>query len=79
MAELYRGTDGTYYDEVTLWNRLESGEWRSFCWDAETGEEWVETDRGELLALEPVDPEALPGWLTPERCEDGTVLRRTDD
>lgn len=57
---VYEGSDGRYYTDVQLWERLESEAWVPFCWDPETGEEWVETPAGELLALTPVPESELP-------------------
>jgi hypothetical protein len=53
----YARSDGGYCTEIELWERLEAGEWTPCCWDPESGEEWVETDSGELIALVPVADE----------------------
>lgn len=56
-----RYSDGTpYIGDVGLWEKLESGQWTPFCWDDESGTEWVMTDSGEVIALEPVERDALP-------------------
>jgi len=57
---IYVGSDGRCYTAVELWERLESGSWQPCCWDPESGDEWVETADGELLALSPVDERELP-------------------
>jgi hypothetical protein len=59
VRTVYQCSDGRYYGDVDIWERLESGTWRPFCWDEETGEEWVISRDGELLALEPVDRESV--------------------
>lgn len=59
-GSVYEGSDGRYYTEVELWERLESETWVPFAWDPETGQEWVETPAGDLLALTPVPESELP-------------------
>lgn len=51
----YRCSDGDTYSGREIWERLEAGVWRPCCWDAETGEEWMESDEGRLLHLDPVE------------------------
>lgn len=51
----YRCSNGTYYSDEEIWERLEAGVWSVCCWDGETGEEWMESDEGRLLHLAPVD------------------------
>ncbi len=75
---VYRGSDGRYYGDVDIWERLESGAWRPCCWDTESGDEWMGTSEGDLLALSPVAWETLPLRVRTERVEDGVsvVARR---
>lgn len=53
MRAVYVGSDGNYYGEVDVWERLEAGDWTPFAWDRESGVEWVETDDQQLLVLTP--------------------------
>ncbi|ELZ82564.1 hypothetical protein C453_15803 [Haloferax elongans ATCC BAA-1513] len=57
MNAWYSGSDGQYYSDTEIWERLEDGIWRVCCWNAETGEEWMETDAGELVHLAPAPDE----------------------
>lgn len=57
---VYEGSDGRYYTSVELWEQLESETWVPCAWDPETGQEWVETPAGDLLALTPVPDSELP-------------------
>ncbi|SEL51348.1 hypothetical protein SAMN04488691_105154 [Haloferax larsenii] len=57
MNARYSCSDGQQYSEVEIWERLEDGIWRVCCWNSETGEEWMETDDGELVHLAPVPDE----------------------
>ncbi|WP_129113199.1 hypothetical protein [Halegenticoccus tardaugens] len=57
---VYEGSDGRYYTECDLWERFESDTWRPCMWEPETGREFVETDRADLLSLAPVDAVDLP-------------------
>jgi hypothetical protein len=56
----YDGSDGTQYTEDDVWDRLECGSWRVFCWDAETRFQAFETESEELLFLRPVGTEYSP-------------------
>ncbi|MFB6132989.1 MAG: hypothetical protein ABEJ44_06265 [Halanaeroarchaeum sp.] len=56
----YRGSDGVYYSEQAIWERLENGTWRVFCWDDDTGQEWFEAQGGVILCLEPVAEREVP-------------------
>lgn len=56
----YRCSNGQYYDEEDVWERLEAGVWRPCCWDTETGTEWMEVHGRSLVCLEPVDAETVP-------------------
>ena len=70
-GRLYRSSDGRYFGDADLWEQLESGAWKPCCWDTDTGEEWVETQDGELLGLQPVPPHEVPDWVEIDRDEDG--------
>lgn len=72
---LYEGTDGYYYGCTQVWERLESGRWTPFCWDTESGQEWVETETGDLLCLTPVTESALPTDVSVEYTENGAIVR----
>lgn len=64
---MYRGSDGRFVSEQQLWERLELGQWRVLCWDERSGEEWVETEREDLLHFDPVDESDLPDGVAVER------------
>lgn len=51
----YECTDGRTYTDEQIWERLESGAWRTCCWDTETGTEWVVDDTDDLLCLVPTE------------------------
>lgn len=72
---IYHGSDGQYYGEVDVWERFESGEWSPVCWDERSGEEWVETTDGDLLALAPVPTTDSPEWLEVEITPVGARIR----
>lgn len=57
---VYRGSDGRFYGDVDIWDRLESSTWVPCCWDEQSGVEWVETMDEQLLALVPTAQQALP-------------------
>lgn len=59
-SEIYEGSDGQYYGNVDIWQRLEAEEWRPIDWDRESGMEVVKTIDGKLLELEPVSESSLP-------------------
>lgn len=56
----YLGSDGEYYSDRDIWERLEAGEWRVFAWDDDAGQEWVEVDRTTIVCLTPVDETVVP-------------------
>ena len=64
---LYAGSDGRFYTDQEVTWRFENDEWRACMWDTEVGWELVE-DGTELVRLDPVEREELPGWaeLRPE-------------
>ena len=64
-STVYERSDGGCCTEGELWHRLEAETWTPCCWDPETGEEWVETESGELLRLVPISVENV-------HCERGT-------
>ena len=51
---MYQASDGRYYSEIELWERYESGAWEFCMGETSTGQEVVETGRGELLLLTPI-------------------------
>lgn len=69
----YKCSDGQFYGDVQLWERFERDEWSPFCWEA-GGREWVETSDGEILALTPVSPDALPAGMTVTAVRGGIVV-----
>lgn len=71
---IYRCTDGSYYGDVDVWSRLESGVWRTCCWDDETGEEWVENRDGALLMLEPISRDTVPDETDVDHVGDGISI-----
>jgi hypothetical protein len=76
-GKLYRSSDGRYFGDADIWERLESGEWKPCCWDEETGEEWVETRNGELLELQPIPSQAVPDWIDIDHDVDGVRLTQS--
>lgn len=73
---VYSCSDGEYYGDVDMWERLESGTWTPCCWDTESGKEWMETRDGELLILEPISRDDLPGSVQTERVTTGTAVKK---
>nr|WP_244531654.1 hypothetical protein [Halogranum amylolyticum] len=73
---VYRSSDGDYYGDVEIWERLESGTWTPCCWDTESGKEWMETRDGELLILEPISQNELPESVQTERVTTGTAVKK---
>jgi hypothetical protein len=57
---LYECSDGNYYGNAEVWNRLEAGQWTPVDWDDESGTEWVENQDGDVLRLDPVSEDTLP-------------------
>jgi hypothetical protein len=51
----YEGSDGRRYTDGTVWEKLETGEWRVFCWNEDTRLQVVETEDQEFLFLRPVE------------------------
>lgn len=74
---VYRCSNGQFYGDVGLWQRLESGEWSPCCWDQESGMEWVSAGDGELLSLTPVPESDLPPGLTATSTEAGVRVEPT--
>ncbi|SEO19454.1 hypothetical protein SAMN04487948_10118 [Halogranum amylolyticum] len=74
FGSIYRCSEGGYYGDVDIWEQLESGTWTPHCWDTETGIEWMETEDGELLVLEPISRSALPEGVSVERAAAGTAV-----
>lgn len=71
---VYACSDGTYYGDVQVWERFESGAWQPCCWDDDSGTEWVVTSDGDLLTLTPVSHEDLPDRTNVERVAAGVVV-----
>lgn len=71
---VYRGSDGRFYGDVDIWDRLESRTWAPCCWDEQTGVEWVETKDEQLLVLIPTAQSALPAKIQAERIGGGIRL-----
>lgn len=57
---VYRCSNGNVYTEEEIWEWLEADVWRPFCWDDQTGEEWMESSDGRILYLDPVDGADVP-------------------
>ncbi|SEO93488.1 hypothetical protein SAMN04487948_10867 [Halogranum amylolyticum] len=77
---VYKCSNGRYYGDTDVWTRLESGAWKPFCWDTESGEEWVETQQEETLLLVPIPHSSLPEEVETERVSAGisvTLSRST--
>lgn len=62
----YACSNGQYYSDVQIWQRMEIGAWHVCCWDPVTGEEWMEADRHTLLHLWLVAGEHIPQDVTAE-------------
>lgn len=71
---VYSGSDGDYYGDVDLWEQFESGVWTPFCWDTETGVEWVEVQGGEILTLTPISRSSLPKEISVEEVYGGLSI-----
>ncbi|WP_259517975.1 hypothetical protein [Halanaeroarchaeum sp. HSR-CO] len=56
----YRCSNGSFYSDEEIWERLEAGVWEVCCWDEATGEEWMASGEGRLLHLAPVDAGDVP-------------------
>lgn len=67
--KFYRCSNGNFYSEEEIWERLEAGVWRPFCWDDQTGEEWMESADEQILYLDPVDGAEVPDDRTFEGIE----------
>lgn len=68
---IYQSSRGGFFGDADVWEQFESGAWTPCCWDDETGEEWVETRRGDVLLLMPVRERELPEWVHVEHHDDG--------
>lgn len=62
-ATIYQASNGEFYGDVDVWEYLETERWRSVCWDDQTGQEWVETESGDLVILEPIPTRISPAWI----------------
>ena len=74
---VFQTSEGVYIGDAEVWERFESGEWTTCCWDTETGREWVETQEGDLLLLIPVSQYALPANTTITDDPDGLRIHST--
>ncbi|AFK20096.1 MULTISPECIES: hypothetical protein [Haloferax] len=74
MRAFFSCSDGQYYSDVQIWERLENDVWHVCCWDPEDGSEWVETNEGTLLHLVPVAEEQLPHTVTTESVDGGQIV-----
>lgn len=63
-GNVYWCSNGQYYGDVDLWERLEAGEWKPCAWDEDSGTEWVYTSTDDMLSLTPVSPSELPPGQT---------------
>jgi len=57
---LYECSNGEYYGNADIWERLEAGQWTPVDWDDDSGTEWVENQDGDVLRLDPVSEDSLP-------------------
>lgn len=71
---IYQGSNGRYYGAVDLWDRFEQDTWSPVCWDEESGTEWVETEQGDLLVLEPLPASDAPDWVRLEQTTRGISI-----
>lgn len=71
---VYRCSDGRYYGDVDVWQKLESGAWTPCCWDAESGKEWMSTRQEELLLLVPAARSSLPDRTRVEHVATGLSI-----
>lgn len=76
---LYQDSYGDYWSAVQLWEQLEAGHWNPCCWDPESGQEWVETEDGELLTLTPVSQAELPSDVRVRVVEEGVLVHDDSD
>lgn len=61
MDAMYQASNGRYYSEYELWEHYESGEWEYCTGESTTGQEVVQTERGELLLLTPIREAVIGG------------------
>ncbi len=73
--EVYQGSNGRYYTDLEVWERLEAEEWTPLAWDSASGDEWMSTPAGDVLHLKPIAPPDLPPTVTLEAVEDGYLAR----
>lgn len=71
---VYRCSNGRYYGDVNVWERLEAERWTPCFWDVESGHEWVETRTEEVLALTPISRDELPEEVEPECVAAGLAI-----
>lgn len=76
---IYECSDGNYYGDADIWARFEAGEWTPVNWDDESGTEWVETEDGEMLTLEPVAQSELPQNVAVEPVAAGVTVETQAD
>jgi hypothetical protein len=63
---VYRGSNGRYYGDVDVWERLEAETWVPCFWDVTSGNEWMKTQGQELLALIPIARSEVPDEVDTE-------------
>lgn len=71
---IYQCSNGRYYGGVDIWQKFESGAWTPCCWDEVTGNEWVETDAGELHLLRPISKSELPDESRIKHVDEGVKV-----
>lgn len=62
VKTLYEGSNGRYYTEWQVHERLRAGEWKPCIEQRSPDRRLIGTDDEELLLLLPVDPVELPTW-----------------
>ncbi|MDS0221888.1 hypothetical protein NDI54_11065 [Haloarcula sp. S1AR25-5A] len=71
---IYESSTGEYYSGLDIWMRFESGLWEPHDWSQETGQEWVQTEAGEVLTLTPIPESELPDGLSVTEAADVDYL-----
>ncbi|WP_255171613.1 hypothetical protein [Natrononativus amylolyticus] len=62
VGPLYEASDGNYYTDWQVGQKMREGEWKPCMWEEETGRQLVGTTDGELLMLVSTKTEELPEW-----------------
>lgn len=62
VGPLYEASNGRFYTDWQVGQKMRSGEWKPCLWEEETGQQLVGTADGELLMLVSMATDDLPDW-----------------